>query len=91
MSRYANATDKAHAQSLEPLVRFKKLLEQHCQWTAQQQQDLEQQLQQEIEQEVQAYLQLAPSHIDDMFAYLYSNLPTDLAQQREQYHVSQSG
>ena len=82
MSRYANAKEKEQAQHLEPLIRFRKLLEQQMRWTNEQQHTLEQELRQEIELEVQAYLSLEPVNPDDMFNYLYSELPKDLAQQR---------
>ena len=82
MSRYANAKEKEHAQHLEPLIRFRKLLEQQMRWTNEQQHTLEHELRQEIELEVQAYLSLEPVNPDDMFNYLYSELPKDLAQQR---------
>lgn len=86
MSRYANEQEKAQAQQLEPLLRFRKLLEQQLGWTEAHQQQLEDELRQRIEQEVQAYLSLAPPNTDDMFNYLYHTLPQDLAQQRDAYN-----
>lgn len=82
MSRYANAQDKEKAQQQEPLIRFKKLLEQQLSWTTKQQQQLEQHLHQEIEQEVHAYLNLAAPNPQDMFDYVYSQVPQNLAEQR---------
>ncbi len=82
MSRYANAQEKENAQALEPLIRFRRLLELKIGWTHEQQQTLEHELRQEIEHEVHAYLNLPPANPDDMFRYVYSQMPKDLTQQR---------
>ncbi|MCB1674350.1 MAG: pyruvate dehydrogenase (acetyl-transferring) E1 component subunit alpha [Pseudomonadales bacterium] len=82
MSRYANLDEKNQAQQQEPLIRFQNLLRQQLGWTDTQQQQLEDTLRQDIEREVKAYLSLPKPNPDDMFRYLYSELPTDLAHQR---------
>ena len=91
MSRYADANQRATAKEHEPLLRFRRLLDQQLNWTEAQQQQLEQKLQQEIEQEVQAYLALPTPKINDMFDYLYEQLPIDLQQQKQQFLTAKGG
>lgn len=94
MSRYANADTRAQAQQLEPLIRFRRLLAQRLQWTEQQQQLMEAELLAEISLEVDNYLSLASPNPEDMFDYLYADLPEDLAQQKAdflQHRAKQSG
>ncbi len=91
MSRYADANQRATAKEHEPLLRFRHLLNQQLHWTDAQQQQLEQKLQQEIEQEVQAYLALPTPKINDMFDYLYEQLPIDLQQQKQQFLAQKGG
>jgi len=82
MSRYANPADRAAAEALEPLRRFRSLLEREDGWDDRQQADLESALNTEIATEVAAYLALPPTRPADLFDYLYASLPEELQQQK---------
>jgi pyruvate dehydrogenase E1 component alpha subunit len=82
MSRYADNASREQAQHSEPLIRFRRLLEQHIGWNNRQQQVMEDELLAQINTEVNRYLSLPPANPADMFDYLYAQLPEDLAQQK---------
>lgn len=82
MSRYAEADAREAAAGHEPLLRFRRLLERECGWRDTDQAALEAALQQEISTAVDTYLQLPPPSSEDLFDYLYAELPEDLARQK---------
>lgn len=82
MSRYADPAAREAATALEPLLRFRRLLEQECGWDESRQQAMEAELNREIAAEVDSYLALPPSRPEDMFDYLYAVMPEDLSQQK---------
>lgn len=82
MSRYADSASREQAQQTEPLIRFRRLLEQQLDWNDSQQQAMEIELLAQISREVDHYLSLPPANPTDMFDYLYAQLPEDLAQQK---------
>jgi pyruvate dehydrogenase E1 component alpha subunit len=82
MSRYADSASREQAQQTEPLIRFRRLLEQQLDWNDSQQQAMEIELLAQISREVDHYLSLPPANPADMFDYLYAQLPEDLAQQK---------
>ncbi|MDO9179916.1 MAG: pyruvate dehydrogenase (acetyl-transferring) E1 component subunit alpha [Agitococcus sp.] len=85
MSRYADHASREQAQQTEPLIRFRRLLEQKLMWNDQQQQAMEIALLAQIGSEVDRYLSLPPANPADMFDYLYAELPEDLAQQKAEF------
>jgi len=85
MSRYADNASREHAQQSEPLIRFRRLLEQQIGWNNQQQQIMEDELLAQISTEVNRYLALPPANPADIFDYLYAELPEDLAQQKADF------
>jgi pyruvate dehydrogenase E1 component alpha subunit len=82
MSRYADAQTREEAARHEPLLRFRKLLDRELDWSDARQADLEAGLTQRIDQDIRDYLALPPSRPEDMFDFLYAQLPADLARQK---------
>lgn len=87
MSRYADPQARAAAEQLEPLRRFRMLLEQQLGWTEAEQQQLEEELKAEIHAAVETYLTLPPPSVESMFDSLYAELPEDLAAQKKAYQM----
>ena len=66
----------------EPLSRFKRFLEQHHQWTKEQEEALQAECNQIIQTEVETYLQRPMQPVTAIFDYHYATLPDYLIEQR---------
>lgn len=85
MSRYADPAAREAAAAREPLLRFRRFLELQCGWDEPRQQTMEAELNREIAAEVDSYLALPPSRPEDMFDYLYAEMPEDLSRQKSEW------
>lgn len=66
----------------EPMSRFKRFLEQHHHWTAEQEEALQAECNKIIQSEVDAFLERPMQPITAMFDYHYATLPDYLIEQR---------
>ncbi len=81
-TRYQPQAESEAAKSKEPLARFKTFIEQHHQWTQDQEDALIADCNQCIQNEVDIYLQRPTQPISAMFDYHYATLPDYLIEQR---------
>ena len=82
-SRYRDIQEKQQYLSTDPLMRFKKFLQQQYSFSDQVDLKIKQECQNAIEQAVNNYLSLEEEIPSSMFDYLYKNLPTALKTQRD--------
>ncbi len=81
-TRYQPTEEVNAAEIAEPILRFKKYLEQTINWTAKDEQDLHDKCKAEIEREVSVYLSQEKQPITAIFDYHYAELPDYLIEQR---------
>ncbi len=81
-TRYRRQEELEEARSKEPIERLKRYLVQEKLWSDTEEKEWQQTCASKVEQAVQEYTQTAPASIDDMFDYLYADIPADLVDQR---------
>ncbi len=81
-SRYRNAEDLKEAWSFEPIKRLQHLLHTEDCWSAEQEKSWHAEVAQQIADAVQDYLDIAPQSPEDLFDFLYEELPAALKWQR---------
>ena len=81
--RYRDDHEKQQYLSTDPLIRFKKFLQQQYSFSDEDDLKIKQECQVAIEQAVNNYLALEPEDPSSMFDYLYENLPKALKAQRD--------
>lgn len=82
-TRYQKKDEVDAARLCEPLIRTKKYLMQHHHWSEQDDQEIHQTCKKQIEQAAQNYLALDKPMVEDMFDYLFEQLPESLQSQRQ--------
>ena len=83
-NRYRDRAELIENQAKDPLLRLKNYLVRHHGWDTQQEQALTTELQAEIQQAVAVYLNAAVRPPESMFDYLYQQLPSAYAPQRQE-------
>ena len=81
--RYQPEEDVKQAWQQEPIKRLRNYLINHCLWDQTQEDELIAECQQEIQQAVETYQQQPAPKPEDMFDYLFAEMPEPLYQQRE--------
>lgn len=81
-TRYQPSNEVEAAKGKEPLTRFKKFLEDHDLWSAEEEEALVIQCAKEVEEAVDEYLGATPQPITSIFDYHYAQLPDYLIEQR---------
>lgn len=81
-TRYQPPTEVEINRLKEPLTRFKRFLEQHHHWTAEQEDALQAECNQIIQAEVDNYIQSPGQPVTAMFDYHFASLPDYLIEQR---------
>lgn len=82
MSRYADAAQRAEAETREPLRRLKIFLQDSGHWSAEKETQLEQEQQAQIDEAIKAWLAQPAPELSDMFDHLHAQMPVDLKPQR---------
>ncbi len=81
-TRYQPKIEVDEATLKEPVSRFKRFLENHIQWTSQEEDQLIQECSQEVQEAAAEYLNKTPQPISSMFDFHYETLPDYLIEQR---------
>lgn len=81
-NRYRDKAELEKAWKEEPLLRLRNYLSERGFWSAEKEEKLLAECSMQVEEAVQEYLTLSPPAIEDMFNYMYAQLPHDLFEQR---------
>lgn len=81
-TRYQPQTEVEAAALKEPIARFKRFLENHIGWSAEQEASLVETCSEEIQQAVTEYLNKTPQPVSSMFDFHFESLPDYLIEQR---------
>ena len=81
-TRYQSQDEVNQAHLHEPIIRFKRFLEKHINWSADQENNLIDACNMEVNAAVDKYLQQTPQNISNAFDYHFSYLPDYLIEQR---------
>jgi len=84
-SRYMNPQQLEEATKKEPLIRFKRFLNEQHLWTKDEDQGLYTQAQQHIDNAIKAYKKLPAQQEGEFFDYMYQHMPVDLAEQKQHF------
>ena len=82
MSRYADPVKREQAAAVEPMVRLRRLLQQHGRCSDAEERELAQQQNTVIDEAVAAYLADPPPSPTDIFDYVFASVPEELQTQR---------
>ncbi len=82
-SRYRDARELDDARALEPLVRFKQLLQNEYQWSDADDKALYDDCDQQVKQATDVYLATPDQAPGEFFDYMFAELTTDLARQKK--------
>lgn len=83
-NRYREKSDLEKAQREEPIHRLRSYLLSKGFWSQDQEDKLLAESSKVVEKAVEEYLAVTPPPVEDMFNYMYANLPAELIEQREQ-------
>ncbi|PCI22716.1 MAG: pyruvate dehydrogenase (acetyl-transferring) E1 component subunit alpha [Piscirickettsiaceae bacterium] len=83
--RYMDKKLLEDANKKEPLIRYKRFLTEQHAWTDKQDQALYQQCQQQVDTAVEAYKNLPAQSLGEFFDYMYEQLPSNLATQKQEF------
>ena len=81
-SRYRPDEEVENAKKFEPILRLRQYLMNNNQWSVQQENKLMEECASKVEAAVKEYQSVPKPSVTDMFDYMYSELPHDLAEQR---------
>jgi len=84
-SRYMQQSLLDEAIQKEPLLRYKKFLEQQYQWNEKDDKKLYKKCQQKVDRAVNKYKNTKPQDSAEFFDYMYQDLPNDLAEQKQDF------
>lgn len=84
LTRYVDKSEHEQAMQKEPFKRLKKLLRERGILNEDLEQKIDQEIKQEIEAAVEIFLNMPLPPPEDMFDYLYAELPERLQEQREE-------
>ena len=82
-SRYRPAEEVQQAWAREPIKRTRALLERFKLWDEQKEAALKAECTQQVEAAVQEFFNTPKPSVDDMFDYLFANMPRNLREQKE--------
>jgi len=83
-SRYMDKKLLDEANKKEPLIRYKRFLTKQHAWTDKEDETLHQQCQQLVDAAVEAYKNIPAQSPSEFFDYMYEQLPSDLAAQKQE-------
>lgn len=83
-TRYQPESDVKSAQKKEPIIRLKRYLENHHDWTAEKENALHADCKIKVDEAVHEYLNHTPPPLESIFDYHYDTLPEALLEQRGQ-------
>jgi len=84
-SRYMDKQTLEDANTKEPLIRYKRFLIEQYHWTDNEDKTLYGKCQQHINNAVEAYKNIPDQQPGEFFDYMYEQLPTDLAAQKQSF------
>jgi len=82
-TRYRDAQEYDEARAIEPLIRFKLLLENEYQWGEADDEALYEDCDQRVEKSVEVYQASADQATGEFFDHMFAELPTDLERQKK--------
>lgn len=83
-NRYRSTEELKAAWEIEPIKRLRNYLIEQKFWSPTEEESWSKECSQKVEAAVEEYLHLPPQPVSAMFDYLYSVMPHDLAEQREE-------
>jgi len=89
--RYRKAEELEERKRLEPLTRTRKYLESKGLWDDEQQKKVEQRAKVITQEVTQVALNMEKSSVDDIFDYVYADLPEELAKQKQTLRTESIG
>ncbi len=80
-SKYRAASEARAWESKDPILRFRKFLEGKKLWNAKKETALAEEVRKEVSAAMEEYESILPQDVDDMFRYMYEEMPSYLKEQ----------
>jgi pyruvate dehydrogenase E1 component alpha subunit len=90
-SKYRSAAEVKAWEAKDPILRLKKLLEKKNLWNAKKESALQNEIAKKISTAMEEYENTPPQPVEDMFRYLYEDLPLYLKEQMEEAKRFENG